>query len=319
MNKTASEYFEDALSENAKVTPEDTDRMGYKASQLAIDAQIPLTEAVIKVAGEHKSLNNTHLGNICWVANNEYFRKVAAARKAAGQHLVFEFPLADPEEVTKHFNASAKPKVASVTRDRDYLEPHRTTKSDLTNWNPFALTEKQASRNREASRKTAVKYAFDEIAHLREYTDRSLQIAQAQLDKAVSAKTAAVQEFNRLYKQAALNKISMNEVVDLLCHHPTATQNAITHLVKNAAVELAAHDPFVFKEHNKLSNVRVSGMADTTHPLYVAFDDYVQAQQAVVKLSHVVKTAKRDHNAADASYKKIYKQALASPIFRKRS
>ena len=70
-----------------KATPETTDFLGNRAAQMAIDASISLSDAVVKVASGHPGLNNTHIQNICWVANNEYFRKVAKSREQAGENL----------------------------------------------------------------------------------------------------------------------------------------------------------------------------------------------------------------------------------------
>lgn len=118
------------------VSPEQTDFLGAKAAQMAIDANIPLPDAVVKVALAQGGLNNTHIGNICWMANNEYFRKVAAKRQEAGENMVFDFPLADPSEVTKRVNSSAQPKVAFV-REHDYkVAPpdYRTKTASDNSW-----------------------------------------------------------------------------------------------------------------------------------------------------------------------------------------
>lgn len=108
---------------SSRPTAEKCELLGNKAAQLSIDANIPLSDAVVKVANSQCGLNNTHLNNICWAANNEYFRKIAQARKMAGEeNLVFEFDLADPPDVIKRVNAAAQPKVAFI-RETDYQTP----------------------------------------------------------------------------------------------------------------------------------------------------------------------------------------------------
>lgn len=105
-----------------KPTPELCEHLGSKAAQLAIDANIVLSDAVVKVASDQSGLNNNHINNICWEANNEYFRKVAVAKKEAGEDLTFDYQLADPPDVAKRLNAAANPKVSFVT-DPDFLTP----------------------------------------------------------------------------------------------------------------------------------------------------------------------------------------------------
>ncbi len=265
------EKFAEEIQRGQSPTPEMCDSLGYRASQMAIDAKIDLTDAVVKVAGEHPNLNNRHLTTICHVANNEYFRKIASARKQAGQNLVFEYPLADPSEVCKQINAEASPKTAHVRFDR---------------------------RGR-------IKEAAEELAHLHEHTGRVAELAQRQAEATDAHASSAQATFNKLYKQAALSGITQAEILDLLSYHPVASEDMLVSCVEKAASYLAGQEPRVFKKHAHTLDVRVRGMADTTHPLYVAFDECVQTKLAQAKMHKVSKYAQVEYRTANSAYKRV--------------
>lgn len=302
------EKFAEEIQRGQSPTPEMCDSLGYRASQMAIDAKIDLTDAVVKVAGEHPNLNNRHLTTICHVANNEYFRKIASARKQAGQNLVFEYPLADPSEVCKQINAEASPKTAHVRFDRDYMEPHRRASDLLADWNPFADPQfgKSASRvQSNKDRRGRIKEAAEELAHLHEHTGRVAELAQRQAEATDAHASSAQATFNKLYKQAALSGITQAEILDLLSYHPVASEDMLVSCVEKAASYLAGQEPRVFKKHAHTIDVRVRGMADTTHPLYVAFDECVQTKLAQAKMHKVSKYAQVEYRTANSAYKRV--------------
>lgn len=296
--------------------PERCEHLGNRAAQMAIDANISVSDAVEKVASGHADLNNRHINNIIWVANNEYFRKVAQARKEAGKHLVFEFDLADPPDVTKRLNSSAMPKVSHVENNHYLHAPEKiaqlqqsvektaglvNTKKMGDAFKKKVMSLKGAKNMKEsagsgcgskgykyshadASRsKMAQRHAIDDLGALREESVRVANMAiskHAELE-GLAAETQA--RFFKLYKQAALHRIDMAAITDLLAHHPAGEEVLVNNLDK-VARRLAGEEPVLFERFMKTAEARVKGDPDFSHPLYVSYDDMVLASEKLAEM-----------------------------------
>jgi hypothetical protein len=249
-----------------KPSPELCEHLGSKAAQLAIDANINLSDAVVKVASDQSGLNNNHINNICWEANNEYFRKVAAAKKeAGGEDLAFNYALADPPDVAKRLNAAANPKVSFVT-DPDFLAPppEETIDEDALLRNFFG------SLPPDHSKKYAQHNALKQLGEVREVLVRASDQTR---EKAASLETGvslAEARLYKLFKQAAVAGTPLGHIVDLLSYHHDG-DNAVAAEVSKLAHKLSKEEPLFFRQFQKTANVEPEGKADTEHPLYHAY------------------------------------------------
>ena len=88
-----------ALTSTPTFDGEHLERMGRQAARMSMADSIPITDAVVKVAGEHPGLTRNHIENVCWFANINRFRKEASDRKAAKKDYRHEFDPADPTKV----------------------------------------------------------------------------------------------------------------------------------------------------------------------------------------------------------------------------
>ncbi|MCA8938780.1 MAG: hypothetical protein KDB07_03165, partial [Planctomycetes bacterium] len=251
------------------------EHLGHKAAQLAIDANIPLTDAVVKVATAYPDLNNRHINNIVWVANNEYFRKVASARKEAGENLVFDFELADPPDITKQLNDSAAPKVAHIVRS-DYGSSPSTVMKTGHEKNSTAVPvdavrrrirdHQELMEGKEAhvdrgyryahsddDEKTAAmrrRHALDDLGALR---DESVRVANMAVSKHAELEGLAMETKERFYaffKQAALSRITAAEMTDLLAQHPAGEEVLLRELGK-VAQRMAHEEPMLYSGFQK--------------------------------------------------------------------
>lgn len=283
---------------STNIYPETCDMLGHRAVELAHTANIPLTDAIVKVAASVQGLNNQHINNICYVANNEYFRKVAAARKQAGLNLVFEYPLAEPSEVSKQINQEAAPKVSHVLHDPEYMAPPQQSvekRAYAADYNPFDPQGRGPSKAElESQRQRQVKEAMADLDELYETTERAVDLADRQLEYARVKAGEAKRTFIDLFKQAAVSGISQAAILDLISRHPEADENFVEHAFTKAAMFLAHNEPYLFRSHSKTLDEKVAGVADFDHPLYAAFDEWYHTKEAKRKLEKVLKVAQAD-------------------------
>jgi len=274
-------------------TPELCEHLGSKAAQLAIDANLELSDAVVKVASDVSGLNNNHINNICWEANNEYFRKLAVAKKEAGESLEFNYSLADPPDVAKRLNSAALPKISFVA-DRDYLAPPKKEKvaEDTLLQKFFGKPRPRAQKQLEAVARAKGKNVKDlkgsdfdtfpkkyashnAVQILGEQREILVRASTQMREKASSAQTGvemAEAHLYKMFKQAALSGTPLGHIVDLLNHHHDG-ESAVVAEISKLAHKLAKEDSLFFRKFQKTAGVDPAGKADLDHPLYHAYSN----------------------------------------------
>lgn len=284
MSNKDLEKWSSLLSNPNGATPELCDELGEKAAQLAVDARMDLSDAVVKVASEQPGLKNTHINNICWYANNEYFRKLAAARKEAGEDLTFQFKLAEPPDVVKRLNSMSQPKLSFV-QDRDYTEsPPHYAGAYNPQIDPFTVKE---------ARVVGRLNPLEDLAHLRESVTR---VAEDSTMKAASAHVTMREMEDRLYrqfKQAAVAGTPLGHVVDLLASHPDG-ESAVASELRKLASKLAKEEPLLYKRFAKTAGIAPKGQPDPTHPLMSAYADMRASRKDHMKLAKLAQVATND-------------------------
>ena len=276
------------LVDDKRVSPELCDYLGNKAAQMAIDANISLTNAIVKVANNNPGLSNTHITNICHFANNEYFRKVASARKEAGENLVFEYPLADPPEVVKQLNSAAHPKISFV-QDVDFQEPPPDFHLTVNTLNlPKTQQVKKASVEPYSKENP-----LQELGDLRETLERVYTDAGAKLSSIQNHIDVVEEKLYRMFKQAMLSGIAASHVADLWEQHPDSYKGVEQELSKCAA-RLAKEEPMLYQEVQKTAHVLPRGIPDLTHPLFDTYDTLRTLRKEAKILSRTEKLASYD-------------------------
>lgn len=288
MNKEMIKLGSMLLSNDSTTSPELCDFLGNKAAQMAVDANIPLSDAVVKVAHNHPGLNNTHLTNICQFANNEYFRKVAEARKEAGENLVFEYPLADPPEVVKQINTSAQPKL-SYLRETDYDTPpadHVTEKvaaADPAAWIIQHHGEVYSKEN-----------PIAELGRLREDIGRVQKEAQTKLSSLYTHCEIVEEKLYKLFKQAMLSRIPVGHVAHLWQQHSDSYRGVEEELGK-VANRLVAEEPLLFVERCKTAGQMPEGTPDTSHSLFDTYNSLRTLRGEIDNLERVEKISRDEY------------------------
>jgi hypothetical protein len=120
MLKDIPEAFQGLVTQTgtAKVSPERLQLMGKQASNRFMEAEIPLSESIAKLAAEVPGINAEHIKRACEFANQLTFQ--AVFEKQAGQdHRCVDFQYADPADVIKDLDSGARPTEIRVA-DLDY-------------------------------------------------------------------------------------------------------------------------------------------------------------------------------------------------------
>jgi len=284
------------------IAPQDCDFLGTKAAQMAIDANISLTDAVVKTASSKPGLNNTHIQNICWVANNEYFRKVARAREDAGEDLTFQFALADPPEVVKMIGALAEPKVAHIDHPDYSMTPAQLLGKESSGGSLGADLGGGTPPSEKRS-------AIDEVGELRETTQRA---AQQALDKLSMHEEHISRLETLLYeqvKEAALSNVPLGHITHLLCQHKEGYSGASQELSK-VAHQMAYESPILCHAFSKTAEAVPKGRADLSHPIYETYNDLRILRKQAGQLSNLYKVAQSEASYALQAEQELVHQAI---------
>jgi hypothetical protein len=301
MSKLAFEDFVMSNKCSPKVTPEKTEFLGVKAAQLALDANIPLPDAVVKTASNVPGMNNTHIKNLCWAANNEYHRKVASSRKEAGEDLVFDYPLSDPNDVILKLNRLEMPKEAHVcVSSFDYStqpEDYQTRKS-CSQWH-FEKESGTEEPEPFSYENPAAELGIKRQASERVYTEA--------LNKVASYERYATDLRNDVYsqfKQAALSGSAPIEIVDLL-KHASSEEEALT-TFRHLAEKFAEESPLDYERFSKTAPQESLGRPNRQHPLYKSASALQDILEDKGMLSHVLDVAKHRYEAYKEAEQKAF-------------
>lgn len=112
----------------ASLSASDLEGLGKRASQLFLSMNVPLNEAVIKLAREHPGISQEQVKRVVEFANTETFQRLF--EKQAGDKNI-EFKIADPQEVLRAVNASAGPQYVKVAAAEYAKDPVKTAQVNL--------------------------------------------------------------------------------------------------------------------------------------------------------------------------------------------
>lgn len=256
------------------------EQLGERAAEMSLHGQISPEDAVVKLASDRPLLNENHIQNICWVANNAMFRKIADARKQAGQHLVFQYPLIQPDRVLARLNKLSQPMIIEEG-DADYAAP------PLLPVDPEMEAQKLSaafpSSYSHADIEMHRRHAVEDLFHLRECTRRLANEATEKRAAAEAEQARLEGVVARMIKTAVLEGVPVSAIVDLWSHHPSGGAGVVATMQKVAYAW--ADDPTTLVAMRGSARQPVRGTADLTHPLYEAYSDL----HAVVKVAHILR------------------------------
>jgi hypothetical protein len=113
---------------HAALRPEDLEMMGKRASQLYLEQGVPLNRAVVKIASECHGISTEQVKRVVEFANLSTNARLF--EKQAGDKNV-EFVIADPSEVLRTINESARGPVVKVAAAEYFKPPVGVTRRNL--------------------------------------------------------------------------------------------------------------------------------------------------------------------------------------------
>lgn len=255
---SAKQDFENMLrysTKTASVGPEELITMGKRASRMHLDYDVPLTEAVIKIASEQPGLTKDHLQRVVENANLLTFESMF--KVASDKNITFD--LADPEDV-----------VSGVLGPRDMEE-------DLSAYaNPPSLPE--ISGMFDLEKKLAsytdvpVDVALTRLHHQTKYGGEYLESELSAIDNHAEN---AVAKLASLATQAVREGSSIVEVLELMAEAASDIQSF------EKISSIVGRDLRGFS--NNIGSPS-NGLPNTEHPIY---EQYKLAEELVKKASQI--------------------------------
>lgn len=290
--------MERTLAQPSKTDPSEYDTLGRDAVKLAVEASMLLGDAVVEVLKDHDHFNAIQIGNVCWVANNECFRKIAERFQAAqSPHLVFEYALADPTDVIKRLDKTKEPDM-KVQGHRDFAlppsevlgGPDTAAKADDVLKMAFNVSSFDSPREdvplQDPLRNLRVMRESLEI--IKESSASKLSALQHDYDEHMKA-------LARQVKIAVLQGTPMNDIVTLW---GAATSYDDAMRVFNKVARVLVRDPET-AEYMKTASEAVSesyGLPNLDHPLAEKIANLVALEHEIAVQARARKIAERDYS-----------------------
>ncbi len=307
-----STLMERSLAQPSKTDPSEYDTLGRDAAKLAVEASMLLGDAVVEVLKDHDHFNATQIGNVCWVANNECFRKIAEQFQAAqSPHLVFEYALADPTDVIKRLDKTKEPPMK--------IEGHRDFK--------LAPSEVLGGPDLEAKADDVLKMAFNVTSFDSARDDvpmqdplRNLRVMRESLEiikESSASKLSALQHdhdetikaLTRQVKVAVLQGTPMSDILTLWSS-ATSYDDAMRLFRKVASVLVQDPETALYMKTAAVTVSDSYGLPNLEHPLAVKVANLVALEREIMVQSRARKIAERDHSYVSDVERSANKQLL---------
>ena len=197
-------------SPGQQVSPETLEMIGRKASQMFVQQQIPLNDAISQLASQHPELGNEHIKRIVEFSNTVTFQEMFANSADKNVH----FAVADPGVVIRDLKDGGSPAHDGKTLQGgmgDYLSPPNSQEqngSDQVLESAFGVEGQSEPLQKIASSETDT---FSHSNPVEDVTDLRHRLEDTR-DRLVSAH----EQFDMLLKQAKeeLFEIVKGEVTD---------------------------------------------------------------------------------------------------------
>lgn len=297
------------------VDPSEYDELGRDAAKLAVEASMLLGDAVFEVLKDKTHYNAIQIGNVCWVANNECFRKIAEQFQAAGSpHLLFEYALADPTDVIKRLDKTKEPPMKRDDHPEYSLTPREVLGGPDTQGQADDVLKK-AFKVASADLQEPPQYIQDPTKPLRVMSEQLEQIAQSSALKLSSLQHDYEDTFAYLVKsvkQAALRSEPMEDVVRLwsMVDTPERAQEVFA---KVAQVLCKDYETARYLESSSKLASQAVGLPNLEHPLAEKFAHYLALEDEIKLQSRVRKIAMRDFEIVSSKQRE-----LASKLMKRR-